>query len=172
MQTLAAALLFVHALVLAGPLQAAPLHALDSKAIDAKADAPKAGGRAKAPAPGGPKDQNALWWNDPGIAKVLSLTDEQRAKMAEYLKAYRKKVPRDRRPDAFHETLVQGNWKDARTENEKVSKIAETSVRMRGKLKIDVLSLLSGEQREMLIDRYPRLIYKPWTRAMRGTSPR
>ncbi len=144
MQRLAPVLLFVvHAFVLAGLVQATPLHADDP--------------------------DKALWWNDPGIVKILSLTNEQREKMGEYLGAYRKKVPRDRRPEAFHETLVQGNWKDARTENEKVAKIAETSVRMRGKLKIDVLSVLSKKQREMLVDRYPRLIYKPWMRAMRGT---
>ena len=28
------------------------------------------------------------------------------------------------------------------------------------------------EQREMLVDRYPRLIYQRWRRAMRGASPR
>jgi hypothetical protein len=39
---------------------------------------------------------------------------------------------------------------------------------MRGTLKIDILSLLSDEQRKTLVDKYPRLIYKPWRRAMRG----
>jgi Spy/CpxP family protein refolding chaperone len=146
MQRLAPVLLFVHAFVLVGLVEATPLHAADP--------------------------DKALWWNDPGIVKILSLTDEQREKMGEYLGAYRKKVPRDRRPEAFHETLVQGDWKAARAENEKLAKTAETSVQMRGKLKIDVLSGLSAEQHKMLVDRYPRLIYKPWRRAMGGTSPR
>jgi hypothetical protein len=43
---------------------------------------------------------------------------------------------------------------------------------MRGTLKIDVLSLLSEEQHKMLVERYPRLIYKPWRNAMSGASPR
>ena len=146
MQRLAPVLLFVHAFVLVGLVEATPLHAADP--------------------------DKALWWNDPGIVKILSLTNEQREKMGEYLGAYRKKVPRDRRPEAFHETLVQGDWKAARAENEKLAKTAETSVRIRGKLKIDVLSGLSAEQHKMLVDRYPRLIYKPWRRAMGGTSPR
>ena len=47
--------------------------------------------------------------------------------------------------------------------------MAGMSVQMRGKLKIDVLSVLNKKQREMLVHRYPRLIYKPWMRAMRGT---
>ncbi len=157
--------------VLAGLPDAAPVHAVDEKIIDAQADAPKAD-RAKGLVRGGPNDKTALWWNDPGIVKALSLTDEQRKKMGEILQAYRKKVPENQRPDAFHETLVQGNWKNARIESEKVSKRAETSVRMRGTLKIDILSLLSEEQREMLVDRYPRLIYKPWRNAMSGASPR
>jgi Spy/CpxP family protein refolding chaperone len=171
MQRLAPVFLFVLTFVLGGLLEAAPVHASDAKIIDARADAPKMEAP-KAPIPGGPNDESALWWDDPAIVKALSLTDEQRKKMGEILKAYRKKVPQNQRPEAFHETLVQGNWKAARSESEKVAKNAETSVQMRGTLKIDVLSLLSKEQRETLVDRYPRLIYRPWRRAMRGASPR
>ena len=190
MQRLAPVFLFVLTFVLGGLLEAVPVHAADEEIIDAQADAPKAGrvkapvpagdvkvievqaDRAKAPIRGGPDDKDALWWNDPKIVKDLSLTDEQRKKMGEVLKAYRKNVPQDRQPEEFHETLVQGDWEAARSEGERLAKSAATSIRMRGKLKIDVLSLLSKEQREMLIDRYPRLIYQPWRRAMRGASPR
>jgi Spy/CpxP family protein refolding chaperone len=171
MQRLARVFLFVLTFVLGGLLEAAPIHADDVKIIEVQADAPKAG-RAKAPIPGGPNDESTLWWDETPVVKALSLTDEQREKMGEILKAYRKKVPQDVRPEAFHETLVQGNWKAARGESEKLAKSAETSVQMRGTLKIDVLSLLSKEQRETLVDRYPRLIYQPWRRAMRGASPR
>lgn len=172
MQRLAPVFLLVLTFVLGGLLGAAPIHAGDEKkVIDAKPDAPKAG-RAKAPVQGGPNDESALWWDDPKIVKSLSLTDEQRKKMTEYLLAYGTKLPQDRKPEAFHETLVQGKWKDARREGEKLAKTAQTAVRMRGVLKIDVLSSLSEEQLEMLVDRYPRLIYKPWRRAMREASPR
>jgi Spy/CpxP family protein refolding chaperone len=123
--------------------------------------------KAKVQGRGGPRDSTALWWNDPGIIKALSITEQQRKKMSELQKAYRKNVPKDRRPDAFHETLVQGDWKKARAASDKVVKLAADSVRLRGALKIDVLSLLSDEQRQKLIDQYPRLIYKPWRRAMR-----
>ena len=126
----------------------------------------------KVPVPGGPMDENALWWNDPAIVKALSLTDEQREKMSEHLKTYRKNVPPNPKPEAFHETLVQGNWKAANSENEKMAKGTATAVRMRGSLKVDVLSLLSKEQRKIMVDRYPRLIYKPWRRAMRGAATR
>jgi hypothetical protein len=152
--------------VLGALLQAAPVQAADTKVIEVKADSPKA------PVKGGPNDETALWWDDPKIVKALSLTDEQRKKMGEYLKVYREQVPPNRKPEVFHETLVQGDWKSARSESEKLVKSAAESIRMRGTLKIDVLSLLSKKQRETLVDRYPRLIYKPWRRAMRGASQR
>ena len=172
MQRLAPLFLIVLTIVLGGLLQTPPVHAGDKEVIDdAKLDRPKAR-PAKASVQGGPSDQKALWWDDPKIVKSLSLTDEQRKKMAEYLKVYREKALRDRKPEAFHEALVQGNWKDAHSQSEKLAKAAETSVRTRGRFKIDILSLLSKKQREMLVDRYPRLIYKPWRRAMREASSR
>jgi Spy/CpxP family protein refolding chaperone len=171
MQRLAPVVLFLLTFVLAALLEPVPVHAADPKVITVPVGGPKAG-QGKGAAPGGPQDMTALWWNDPKMVKALSLTDEQRQKMSDKLASYRKQVPQDRRPDAFHEALVQGEWKDARSESEKVAKLAEMSVQMRGTLKIDVISLLSKEQRELLVDRYPRLIYKPWRRAMSEGSQR
>jgi Spy/CpxP family protein refolding chaperone len=171
MQRFVPVVLFLLTFVLAALLEPVPVHAADTKVITVPAGGPKAG-RGKGAAPGGPEDMTALWWNDPKIVKSLSLTDEQREKMGKKLEAYRKQVPRDRRPEAFHEALVQGQWKEARSESEKVAELAETSVQLRGTLKIDVLSLLNKEQRELLVDRYPRLIYKPWRRAMSESSQR
>jgi Spy/CpxP family protein refolding chaperone len=173
MQRLAPVFLFVLTFVLGGLLGAAPIHAGDEKeVIDAKPDAPKvaapkAVGRAKVPAAARSGDENAVWWNDPVTQEALTLTDEQREKMDGYLAAYRKQLPPDRRAAAFHESLVQGTWKQARSENKKLSELAEAAVRTRGALKIDVLALLSKEQHQKLVDQYPRLIYKAWTRAMR-----
>jgi len=165
MQRLAPVFLFVLTFVLGGLLGAAAIHAGDEKkGIDAKPDAPKAVGRAKVPAAA---SENALWWNDPVTQEALTLTDEQREKMDGYLAAYRKQLPPDRRAAAFHESLVQGTWKQARSENKKLSELAEAAVRTRGALKIDVLALLSKEQHQKLVDQYPRLIYKAWARAMR-----
>jgi Spy/CpxP family protein refolding chaperone len=177
MQRFAPLFLFVLTFVLAGPLQTAPVHAADKQAggkavvDDAKPDTPKAR-PAKAPVPGGPSDKSALWWEDPKIVKSLSLTDEQRKKMAKYLKAYREKALAGQKPAAFHEALVQGNWKGAQSQSEKLAKAAEVSVQTRGRFKIDILKLLSKKQREMLVDKYPRLIYKPWRRAMREAPSR
>ncbi len=157
---LAAALLL--ASVLALPTEAAPPPNGAEKAA-----APKAPIRAPAPAPAGATNRSGIWWQEPGIQKALKLTEEQRAKMDGFLVAYREKLPPERRAVAFHETLVQGTWKQARSENKKLSEMAEAAVRTRGALKIDVLALLSKEQHQKLVDQYPRLIYKAWTRAMR-----
>ena len=170
MQGIAPVVLFVLAFVLAGFPHAAPAHAVDTEIIVVQKDAPKAG-RAKGPAPGGPKDPKALWWNDPGIVKGLSVTEEQRKRIETILAAYRKDLPREKGPADFHEALVQGSWKDARAANKKLAELAATSIRTRGQLKIDILSVLSKEQYKLLVDRYPRLIYRPWSRAMRG-APR
>jgi Spy/CpxP family protein refolding chaperone len=168
MQRLAPVFLFVLTFVLGGLLGAAPIHAGDEKkVIDAKPDAPKAVGRATVPAAARSRDENAVWWNDPVTQEALTLTDEQREKMDGYLAAYRKQLPPDRRAAAFHESLVQGTWKQARSENKKLSELAKAAVQTRGALKIDVLALLSKEQHQKLVDQYPRLIYKAWTRAMR-----
>jgi hypothetical protein len=106
------------------------------------------------------------------IQKALSLSKNQRAMMSGYLGAYRDNVPPDWKLETFHERLIQGNWKQAKAENERISQAAETSIEMRGKLKIDVLSVLNEEQHKILVDRFPRLIYKPWTRAMGGARAR
>jgi Spy/CpxP family protein refolding chaperone len=133
---------------------------------------PKAAQRGPARTAERQQDGNVLWWNEAAIQKALAITDEQRQKMDAFLAAYREQLPAERRPAAFHETLVQGTWKQAREENGKLSALAGKAVQTRGELKINVLSVLSKEQHQKLVDQYPRLIYKPWMRAMRGSSAR
>jgi len=149
-------------LVFVSTLAAAP-----GVAVQAEPKPGKAPAAAKVAVKGGPADRNALWWNDKKIVKQFSLTDEQRKKMDDCLTSYREKVPEPARRAAFHEALVQGKWDEARAELEKLARLADESVRTRGKLKLDVLSLLTQEQHKKLVDGYPLLIYKPWTRAMR-----
>jgi hypothetical protein len=144
----------------------APAGAADIKVLEIPVDS------TKNPVKGGPSDQDARWWNDPKIVKALSLKDEQRKKMNERLTAYHAKVPKNRKPETFHETLVQGDWKAARGENKKLAETAAKGIEIRGTLKIDILSLLNEEQRKALVDKYPRLIYKPWRRVMLGNSSR
>ena len=197
MKRLALVILFVVMFVFVGSLQAEPVDAgdaEDSKKAETSKDAAKAK-KPNAPADemkviqveldakgkpkakrkgkgrGGSKAKSSLWWNEPGIVKAVSLTEEQRKKMGDLRMVFRKKVPESPKMAEFHEALVQGNWKNARAESDKIVARASDSVRLRGTLKIDVLSLLSKEQLKKLVDGYPRLIYKPWRRAMRADAP-
>jgi len=157
------AMVLVFASVLAAPAVAAP-----SLAVEPELKAGKAPSGAKVPVMGGPADETALWWNDKELVKSLSLTDAQRKKMDGYLAAYRKNVPEERRRVAFHEALAQGHWDEGRAEIEKLARAADASVRTRGNLKLEILSTLTKEQHKKLVDGYPRLVYKPWGRAMRS----
>jgi len=164
------------ATVVAVPALAAPVLDVTTKAKSEEkekkanpvADAKTTPIRAKIPVPGGPADPTALWWNDAGIVKSLSLTEAQRKKMDAYLAAYREKVPEARRRAAFHQALAKSDWDEARKQLDQLSKFADESVRTRGNLKIETLSLLTEEQHKKLVDHFPRLIYKPWGRAMRA----
>jgi len=144
----------------------------DEDVLDAKARATRAKAPAKAPTRGGPSDPTAIWWDDPGIRDVLSLSDDQRKQMTGYLKAYREKAPPIWKLESFHESLVGRQWDAARAESERIAEAAELSLRLRGQIKIDVLSVLTEKQHQLLVDQFPRLIYKPWTRVMRGGSTR
>lgn len=178
----------VLSIVLIGIPQAAPL-AAESEKGEKKADAPenevkvirveldaeaqaeaKAKSKARARAKR-EKIKNPLWWNDDQVVEALSLNDDQRTKMAAFHKAFRKNVPETRTLDAFHEAIATGNWKTARAENEKTVDAAIDSVRSRGLLKVDILSLLNKDQLVQLKEKFPRLIYKPWRRAMRMDAP-
>ena len=160
MQRFTPVVVFALTFVLGGLFEVAPVHAADEEVEAHRAKAPLQAGETKVievradspknPVPGGPNDEGARWWEDPKVVKALSLTDEQRKKMGEHLKAYRKKVPA--RPE------TGGVPRDPRArqlegrrqrEREARQEAPETAVRMRGTLKIDVLSLLSKEQREI-----------------------
>jgi Spy/CpxP family protein refolding chaperone len=126
------------------------------------------GGKAPAPIGRARTNESMVWWNSPGIARQLSLGDEQRAKMDGHLDAYRKTHHEASHRTAFSDALAAGAWKEARTLLKQLEDQAVTSIRARGQLKINVLSVLSEEQRKTLVDNYRRrLINQQWKNAMR-----
>jgi hypothetical protein len=62
----------------------------------------------------------------------------------------------------FLEALEQGDTERARRERDSWAEGERAQVRAGGKLKIEVLSLLSEKQRKALASAYPRLIRKNW----------
>ena len=115
--------------------------------------------------------RGGVWWNDPNIVSALALTQQQREAMDGHLKAYREDAPKETQRTAFSDALQEGDRKAAHAALSTIAEQASVAVRSRGGLKIDVLSVLSDEQRKKLVDGYPRLIFQPWQRAMsrRGT---
>jgi Spy/CpxP family protein refolding chaperone len=107
-----------------------------------------------------------LWWNDPAVVEKLSLSGEQRAQMDQLFETYlseRKNAARSKNANKrFLEALEQGDGERARKELDSWAEGERAQVRAGGKLKIEVLSLLSEEQRQALASAYPRLIRKNW----------
>ena len=107
-----------------------------------------------------------LWWNDPAVVEKLGLLGDPRAQMGQLFETYlseRKNAARSsnaRKP--FLEALEQGDMERARSKLDSWAEGERAGVRAGGKLKIEVLSLLSDEQRKALASAYPRLIRKSW----------
>jgi len=107
-----------------------------------------------------------LWWNAPAFVEKLGLSGEQRAQMDQLFEAYeseRKDAARSsnaRRP--FFQALEQGDMEQARRELDSWAEGERAAVQAGGKLKVEVLSLLSEEQRKALASLHPRLIRKTW----------
>ena len=88
-----------------------------------------------------------------------------------YLQAYRRKEPGDNRRPSFGDALAAGSWLEARAQLKQLEDQAVASIRARGELKIDVLSVLSEDQRKTLVERYGRLIRQRWANAMQLPEP-
>jgi len=107
-----------------------------------------------------------LWWNDPAVVEKLGLSGEERAQMDQLFETYlseRKNAARSRNANKrFLEALEQPDMDRARRELDSWAEGERAGVQASGKLKIEVLSLLSEEQRKVLTSAYPRLIRKNW----------
>lgn len=124
----------------------------------------KPGKAAKAPAAAG---SSTTWWNEPRFLDELALNEEQREKMDAHLATFKKAAPEEARRTKFNQALQDGDWKLAKSELERLSELAAAAVGTRGQLKLSVISELTDAQRKTLVDKFPRLIFQPWTRAMR-----
>jgi ParB-like chromosome segregation protein Spo0J len=107
-----------------------------------------------------------LWWNDPAVVEKLELSGDQRAQMDQLFETYlseRKKAATSsnaRKP--FFAALEQGDMDGARRELASWAEGERAGIQAGGKLKIEVLELLSEEQRKALASAYPLLVRKAW----------
>jgi hypothetical protein len=111
------------------------------------------------------EEKPRLWWNDSSLVEKLALDAGQRAKMdaayARYQSASSTRGAQAARA-AFEAALRQGNWPRAREQLDAWMGQLATPVRALALLKIDVLSLLSDEQRKRLHASLPQLLEGSW----------
>ena len=104
-----------------------------------------------------------LWWNDDELVAKLSLSAEQRKQMDALFEKFQKQRanPAQHR-EAFHAALRQGKLDEARKELAAWADSESAQVRAAGGLKLEVLSLLSAEQRTQLQAMHPNLVGAVW----------
>ena len=106
------------------------------------------------------------WWNAPTIFENLLLSGDQRAQMDQLFETYRNErrnaAQSSNARDSFLEALEQGDGERARRELDAWMEGERALLQATGKLKIEVLALLSEEQRKAMASAYPRLIRQNW----------
>ncbi len=116
-----------------------------------------------------------VWWNNPDKISELKITDEQRAQMDVHLVDYHGSLgeqrPLRRIRAEFNDALVSGSWEEAHKLSAELVEGIEHSTLRKNDLKIQVMGLMSGEQRELFATEYPRLLKRPWPRTKTSRSP-
>jgi Spy/CpxP family protein refolding chaperone len=113
-----------------------------------------------------------VWWNQPAMIEKLGLETAQRAQMDRYFTAFLDEIEKSRRvlPEAqpaYLEALRRGDWAEARRQSERMAEAQQALSHGQRELKVDVLTLLSEAQRQLLVKDYGHLINQPWLRRLR-----
>lgn len=132
---------------------------------------------AQSPAPNAALIQRA-WWNQAEPVDALKLTDAQRTKMNDLLtrsvESQRAAQPQQgQHQKAFEQALANGDWASARKEATGLRDGMAATWAAQTALKIDVLSVLTAEQRQLVVARYPLLLRQPSVFGLpKGPPPR
>lgn len=145
--------------ILALGLVTAPARAQQPEGKPAGA-APAAKAAPKAP-------RGHLWWNDDEVVAKLSLSAEQRKQMDARFEKFETFEKQERTNpfearEAFHAALRQGKLDEAQGALSAWADSESAQVRASGGLKLEVLSLLSAEQRKQLQAIHPNLAGALW----------
>lgn len=113
------------------------------------------------------------WWNRDKLYKTLDLSTDQRREMDALLTSFIELTaelrPRQRSAnESFASAAAEGKWQDARQAAtlgiETSGAVGEAQIQ----LVLDVLTLLSDDQRSLVSEQFPHLLRPNW--AMRTTS--
>ncbi len=115
------------------------------------------------------RTRNMLWWNKATKVEEFSLSNEQRAAMdalvRELMEKRRGDTPKQRETfSSFGETLGAGDAAATREAGERVIETVALPMRRQIELMIEVVGMLTVEQREMLATKYPNILSRPWVR--------
>ena len=113
-----------------------------------------------------------MWWNQPKKIEQLGLGDTQREAMDALLNAFlddRAALVKHHRQTlgALGDALASGDADVARAQGSAIAEAASAPIRRQVDLRVDVVALLTPDQRQTLASTYPKLLSRLWVR----TSP-
>ncbi len=118
-----------------------------------------------------------IWWNRSTFVTTLQLTEQQRHKMDAFLlraleSQRAAQAQFEAKRAAFEAAVTKGDWEAARKAAADARGGLANVWEIQSGLTIDVLSLLSAQQRQDFISKYPQLLRRPWMLTMGGRGAR
>lgn len=116
---------------------------------------------------GGSSPSSRIWWNQPAKIEALGLSEDQRSQMDSLLMAFleQRRSAAGRRQEALRalgQALARGDWSAARDHGDAVVAATSSPIDLQIELMIEVVGLLTPEQRQALIAEAPRLLSRLW----------
>lgn len=108
-----------------------------------------------------------IWWNQPRHIEPLKLTAELRQAMDERFATHLDERRRQGQRylalrKEMGELLAAGKWEEARAKAAQASEVFAGISRAEAEMVVEVIQLLTPEQRNRLREEFPRLLSRPW----------
>lgn len=117
-----------------------------------------------------PSPHSKIWWNQPDKVEALGLSQEQRQAMDQSLTSFlavrAEAIAKQRQAfGEFGQALTKGDTEPTRQRGDDL--IAAMSAPLKGQVTMmtEVASLLTAKQRQLLGERYPKLMSSQWIRS-------
>lgn len=111
-----------------------------------------------------------IWWNQTRKIEEIGLSEEQRAQMDASLKAYLESRAESLKKQRealsnFGTRLVQGEQEEVQQSGNELFELMSMPIRQQVDMMIDVAAMMTPEQRQQLVARYPMLFSRLWVRS-------
>lgn len=116
------------------------------------------------------KIMTRVWWNQPKRIESLSLSEEQRARMDEFLTTYLRQsddnaAQRKVGMEALGTAIAEGDEKSARNHRDEMESLTAGAVRLQIDMMIAAAAEMTPEQRRLLYSQSPNLFSRFWVRS-------